>query len=141
MPFRERNYRNLKVWVAAHAAVLSVYRVTRTFPADERYGLVAQLRRAAISIAANVAEGTSRSSDAGFAQFVEVAYGSATETDYELLLAHDLDYLVDPEYRRLEAEVAEIRRMLASLRRTLRRNGNMAQPTAVPPSLPLTANR
>ena len=123
MVYRERNYRNLKVWSAAHTLTVRVYNVTRDFPDSERFGLVAQLRRSTASIPANLAEGSAISSEASFANFVEVAYSSASEADYQLLLARDVGYLHSSEYDALEAQIAEIRRMLAALRRTLRKNG------------------
>ena len=90
---RERNYRNLKVWEAAHALAIRVYAATRDFSDDERYGVVAQVRRSTVSIAANIAEGAAHSSNASFAKFVDIAYASAAETDYHLLLARDIGYL------------------------------------------------
>ena len=122
MLYRERNYRNLKVWNAAHALAVGVYAATRDFPDGERYGLVAQVRRSTVSIAANIAEGAAYSSNASFAKFVDIAYASAAETDYHLLLARDVGYLNPAAYDALTLQLDEIRRMLAALRRVLRKN-------------------
>jgi four helix bundle protein len=94
-----QDFRNLKVWQKAHALTLDVYRYTRNFPAEEKFGLSNQLRRSSASIAANLAEGCARGGDIEFARFVRIAAGSASETDYHLLLARDLQYLEDTVYQ------------------------------------------
>ena len=110
-----QDFRDLKVWTKAHAATLAVYRATDTFPAVERYGLTSQMRRAASSIAANIAEGCVRSSDADFARFLHIAMGSASELEYFLLLARDLMFLQGDVHERITGEVQEIKRMLTAL--------------------------
>ncbi len=108
----------------AHHLVLDVYSATRAFPADERYGITSQLRRAASSIAANIAEGSGRGSDADFARFVQIAIGSASEVEYFLLLAKDLRYLAPSSHAELETQTIEIRRMLINLVRKLKTQGS-----------------
>ena len=115
-----QDFRNLKMWQKAHSLTLAVYRATRHFPADERYGLTSQLRRSCASISANLAEGCARGGDTDFARFVNVAAASASETDYHLLLAHDLEYLDESDYLSLLEQVSEVMRMLNSFERTLR---------------------
>jgi four helix bundle protein len=115
-----QDFRNLKVWHKAHALTLDVYRATRKFPDDERFGLTSQLRRSCASTPANLAEGCGRSGDTDFARFVNIAMGSACETDYHLLLSHDLDYLSSDQYKTLFDQVCEVKRMLASFEQTLR---------------------
>src|SRR5690348_13747596 len=100
-----QDFRNLKVWQKAHALTLEVYRNTRDFPADERFGLTTQLRRSCASVPANLAEGCARGGDTDFARFVNIAAGSASETDYHLLLAHDLGYFNDTAYKPLLDQV------------------------------------
>jgi four helix bundle protein len=117
-----QDFRNLKVWQKAHALMLDVYRNTRGFPADERFGLTTQLRRACASVPANLAEGCARGGDVDFARFVNIAAGSASETDYHLLLARDLEYLDNSAYGRLLDQGSEVKRMLNSFERTLRSN-------------------
>jgi four helix bundle protein len=107
-----QEFRDLKVWQRAHLLVLRVYKLTSTFPDDERCGLVSQLRRATVSIPANIAEGSQRGSDADFARFLQIAIGSASEVDYYLLLARDLDYVRAAEYGSLHDDVQEVGRML-----------------------------
>ena len=93
-----QDFRNLKVWQKAHELTLSVYSTTRGFPRDELFGVTSQMRRAASSIAANIAEGCGRTTDGGMRQSLSVAMGSATELDYHLLLARDLKLLTDETY-------------------------------------------
>jgi four helix bundle protein len=91
-----------------------VYKATRTFPKEEMYGLTSQLRRAASSIGANIAEGCGRRSDPEMRRFLQIARGSANEVEYHLLLARDLQFLTEDDFKDLEAAALEIQRMLAS---------------------------
>jgi four helix bundle protein len=109
------DFKDLKVWAKAHQVTLAIYQATRKFPRDEIYGLTSQIRRAAASIGANIAEGCGRRSDAEMKRFVQIARGSASELEYHLLLARDLQLLTGEEFKDLEAKVFEIQRMLASL--------------------------
>ena len=103
----------------AHTLTKELYRKSRAFPKEEFYGLTSQLRRAAVSIGANLAEGCGRQSTAELARFVRIAMGSASELDYHLLLAHDFGYLRPEDHRELSQELTRIRKMLASLLATL----------------------
>jgi four helix bundle protein len=96
-----QSFRNLKVWRKAHVLTLDVYRATRSFPKEELYGLTSQIRRASMSVAANIAEGACRVGDADFGRFLQIAIGSASR-EYHLLLAHDLEILKTDECRRLQ---------------------------------------
>jgi four helix bundle protein len=110
-----QDFRDLKVWQRAHALVLDIYRDTALFPDNERFGLTSQIRRAAVAIPANVAEGSMRSSDPDFARFLLVSMGSASEVDYYLVLARDLGFLQSAAYEKLSAELQEVKRMLNGL--------------------------
>ncbi|MGH7538719.1 MAG: four helix bundle protein, partial [Gemmatimonadales bacterium] len=88
-----RDFRELKVWGKAHALTLNLYKLTRSFPKEELYRLTAQIRRAAASIGANIAEGCGRRSRRDFARFLQVGLSSASELQYHLLLAADLELL------------------------------------------------
>jgi four helix bundle protein len=94
-----RDFRQLKVWERGHRLVLDIYEATGKFPRQETYGLAAQLRRSSASIPANIAEGCGRSGDAELARFMLVSMGSASELEYHLLLAHDLNFLDDRDLR------------------------------------------
>jgi four helix bundle protein len=110
-----QDFRELKVWQRAHELVLQIYRSTAAFPDNERYGVTSQLRRAAVSIAANIAEGCRRGSDADFARFLQIAIGSASEVEYFLILARDLGYLEPREYESINVDMQEVGRMLNGL--------------------------
>src|SRR5512139_146437 len=110
-----RDFRDLKVWQKAYALTLVVYKASARFPREEQFGLTSQLRRAAASIAANIAEGCGRTGEAELAHFCQIAMGSASELECELLLARDLGYLEGNDYERLAADVVEVKRMLTSL--------------------------
>ena len=114
-----KDFRELKVWEKAHRLALAVYKVTASFPDQERFGLISQTRRATVSIAANIAEGCGRGSDADFGRFLQMAMGSASEVEYLLLLARDLGYLARM-HGELEDQTTEIKRMLAALIRRLK---------------------
>lgn len=109
------NYKDLKVWQKAHQLTLSVYAATRGFPREELYGLTSQVRRAASSVPANIAEGKGRYGNAEFGRFLQIALGSACELDYHLLLARDLTYLDADVQQRMERDLDEIRAMLIGL--------------------------
>jgi four helix bundle protein len=111
-----KDFRQLKVWEKAHQLALAIYKATKEFPKEELYGLTSQIRRANISIPTNIAEGCGRNTDAEFARFLQIAMGSASETEYQLLLSHDLHFLNKEQYDLLNTDVTEVKRMLASLK-------------------------
>ena len=115
-----QDFRKLKVWQKAHELALEVYRATAKFPKEELYGLTSQTRRASMSVPMNIAEGCGRGSDPDFAHFLQIALGSACETEYQLLLSHDLGFIVGDEYSKLQDCLQEVKRMISSLLRTLR---------------------
>src|SRR2546430_2207277 len=115
-----QDFRDLKVWEKSHAFVLDLYAATRTFPREELYGLTSQIRRAAVSIPTNMAEGCGRGSDIDFARFLQISMGSSCEADYLLLLSRDLKYLTKDQYIPLVTAVTEVKRMLAALLQTVR---------------------
>src|SRR6266404_5905976 len=112
---RMKDFRNLQVWNKAHALTLKCYQMTSAFPKTETYGITSQIRRCAASIAANMSEGCGKRSNAEFQRFLGIAAGSASELEYRFLLARDLGFLKDDQYKCLDLAVVEIKRMLASL--------------------------
>ncbi|RPI84715.1 MAG: four helix bundle protein [Chloroflexi bacterium] len=110
-----QDFRKLKVWEKSHHLTLEVYKVTKSFPKEELYGLTSQLRRSCASIPANIAEGCCRSGDVEFVRFLQISAASASETDYHLLLSRDLGYLNEAVYQRISLELVEVRQMLSSL--------------------------
>lgn len=114
-----RSYRDLVVWKKSMALVLDVYRSTQTFPRTETYGLVSQLRRAAVSIPSNIAEGQARLSTGEFRQFLGNARGSLMEVETQILLAQELGYLERDERNNLLSTSAEVGRILNGLLNSL----------------------
>jgi four helix bundle protein len=110
-----QDFRQLQVWQKSHELTLAGYRSTQSFPREELYGLTSQVRRSAVSIPANIAEGCCRSGDIEFGRFLQIAMGSASELECCLLLARDLELLNGAEYERLVDAATEVKRMLASL--------------------------
>ena len=110
-----KDFKELKVWIKAHEMTMGVYQETRSFPKEELYGLTSQIRRAAASVGANIAEGCGRRSDGELTRFLQIARGSASELEYHLLLARDLNLLAKDSFRKLDGQVTEVQRMLTSL--------------------------
>ena len=115
-----QDFRNLKVWEKSHRLTMAIYSITGTFPRQEMYGLTGQLWRAAASVPANIAEGCGRDTNAELARFLQIAMGSASELEYHLLLAHDLAYIDDKNYTSVNAQVVQVKKMLAPLIKSLR---------------------
>lgn len=115
-----RNFRELTVWQKSHALTLAVYKVTKAFPKEEIYGLTSQIRRASVSIAANIAEGCGRSGEIEFARFLRIASGSASELEYHLLLCRDIGLLKSADYDDIVGEVIEVKKMLTTFIKKLR---------------------
>jgi len=122
-----QEFRDLKVWQKSHEVALAVYRATEAFPRVESYGLTSQMRRAAVSIPSNICEGCGRGSLLELIQFCQTSFGSATELEYQLLLARDLTYLNEATYRELSAAILEVKRMLGALLTTLRERAGRAR--------------
>jgi four helix bundle protein len=110
-----KDFRQLTVWAKAHALTLESYKISMSFPLEERFGLSSQLRRSSSSIASNIAEACGRQSNADFHRILHLAMGSATELEYQFLLCRDLGYLQEKSYAKLNDAVRELQRMLAAL--------------------------
>ena len=110
-----KDFKDLRVWEKAHSMTIGVYKATKEFPREELFGITSQMRRAASSIGANIAEGTGRRSDGELTRYLHIARGSAAELEYHLLLTRDLTLLEEVEYEQLNRTVSEVKRMLSSL--------------------------
>ncbi len=110
-----KDFRRLEVWQKSHRLTLEIYRLTKAFPLDERFGLTSQMRRCSASIAANIAERCGRGSNADFHRFLQMAMGSASELEYHLLLSRDLGYLADGQHAPLHQQGTEVKRMLTAV--------------------------
>ncbi|RYD53275.1 MAG: four helix bundle protein [Sphingobacteriales bacterium] len=113
-------YKQLTVWQDAIALSTTCYRISCQFPSDERFGLVSQIRRAAVSVASNIAEGSGRNTDGGFIQFLGIAVGSLCELDTQLLIASELNYLSQNEYQTVAEQIQQIQNKLYKLITALR---------------------
>jgi four helix bundle protein len=120
-----KDFRDLTVWQRSHEATLALYRLTASFPKEERFGITSQLRRAGHSIPANIAEGCGRGSEADLARFLQIAMGSASETEYYLILAKDLLFLPATDFDQVLSLITEVKRMHASLIRKVRGGASM----------------
>ena len=114
-----RGYRDLLVWQKGMALARDVYQLTRSFPSEEKFGLVSQMRRAAVSIPSNIAEGQARKSTGEFVQFISTAEGSLAELDTQVQLSVDLGFSDPTHVARVSDAVTELKRMLNGLRRSL----------------------
>lgn len=110
-----RPHEQLDVWRKAVDFAVDVYKVTESFPADERFGLISQIRRASVSIAANIAEGAGRRSDKEFLNFLSMSQGSASEVETELLIAFRLGNVSENAFKGLMSRTDEIGRMITGL--------------------------
>ena len=114
------DFKELKVWQKAHQMTLTTYRVTSAFPREEMYGLISQLRRATSSVGANIAEGCGRRSDGDMCRFLQIVRGSASEAEYHFLLAKDLHFLDEKDFKALTSQADELQRMLTGLIQSVR---------------------
>lgn len=117
-----RDFKKLNIWELAHQLTLDIYNVTSTFPKEELFGLTSQIRRSAASVPTNIAEGCGRNSNADMAHFIQIAIGSLCETEYHLILAHDLTYIDNPRFDELLTKVNSLRRMTIKFVELLRKN-------------------
>ena len=117
-----QSFRKLQVWEKSHNLTLRIYKLTSEFPREEIYGLTSQIRRACASIPTNIAEGCGGESSADFARFLQIAMGSASETEYLILLAHDLKYLTADQHAELMDTTIRVKKMLTALVKNVRMN-------------------
>ena len=110
-----KDFRQLQVWGKAHEMVKEIYHLTIYFPKEEMFGLTSQLRRAGVSIPANIAEGCGRGTDADIKRVLQISFGSASEVEYLVFLSFELSYIREDYYKKLQTNISEIKKMLASL--------------------------
>jgi four helix bundle protein len=114
-----RDFKKYEIWQLNHSFTLEIYKMTSTFPKEELYSLTSQIRRASSSIPTNISEGCGRNSDKEFNQFLNIALGSACETEYLLILSKDLQYLNNEVFVNLEKEVNSIKSKIYNLKKAL----------------------
>ena len=113
------NYKKLNVWVSSISLVKNIYKLTRKFPKDEMFVLTQQLRRAAISIPSNIAEGAGRNSNAQFKNFLQISIGSCYEVETQLIISKELEYISEEELETISKELDSIMKMNHNLQKTL----------------------
>ena len=106
------NFKKLSIWIKSADFVTEIYKVTNSFPSNERYGLVSQLQRAAVSVPANISEGSAKSSNKDFARFLEISLGSTFELETELLVSLNLSYIDLEKYNQLQEKLAELQKII-----------------------------
>jgi four helix bundle protein len=116
-----QRFTELAVWQRSHALVLEIYKHTRAFPSEERFNLISQIRRAALSVPTNIAEGSKRTGSQDYARFLNIAEGSLAETEYLLMISRDLGYLGGDSCAGAQQEISEISKMLHGLRTAVER--------------------
>jgi len=114
-----KTYKELEVWKKSYKLCLAIYGITKGFPKEERYGLSSQIRRAAVSVPSNIAEGYGRKTTQEYIRFLYIAYGSICELETQVLLARDLGYIEPGRIETLKEGMAEVERMLKALIRSL----------------------
>lgn len=110
-----RDFRKLRVWEQSHELTLLLYSQTKTFPNDEKYGLISQIRRASASIPTNIAEGCGKIGDRDFARYLNISFGSASELEYLMILSRDLEYLSNDAFLSISSEIIAIKKQLYHL--------------------------
>jgi four helix bundle protein len=110
-----KNYKDLNVWQKSYDLCLKIYRITAKFPNEERYGLTSQIKRSAVSIASNIAEGYGRKTTVDYIRMLYISYGSVCELETQILLAGDLGFIEKGELGTIKKDIAEIERMLKAL--------------------------
>ena len=114
-----KNYKELSIWQKSYQLCLEIYRITKEFPKEERYGLTSQIRRASVSIPSNIAEGYGRKTTPEYLRALYVAYGSNCELETQILLSGDLGYINEEDMKKLQKAIGDVERMLKALIRAL----------------------
>jgi four helix bundle protein len=117
--YEDGNYKNLIVWQKSILLVKDIYLLTKSFPSDEKFGLVSQMRRAVVSIPSNIAEGQARRTTKDYIRFVSIAEGSLAELETQIIISIELDFCTKNETEKLFGLTVEVRKMLNALRRSL----------------------
>lgn len=114
-----KNYKELKVWQRSYQLCLEIYKITKGFPKEERYSLISQIRRAAVSVPCNIAEGYGRKTTPEYIRSLYIAYGSNCELETQVLLSGDLGYINTEKLKELQNDIGEVERMLKALIKSL----------------------
>ena len=115
-------FKNLKIWQKSIDLTVKIYKLTNTFPSNEKFGLISQINRSAVSIASNIAEGAGRNNKAEFNNFLGIATGSAFELETQLIISTKIGYCPEDFFHELETEISELQKMIYNLQKTLKQN-------------------
>ncbi len=121
-----RTFKDLKVWQKSYALCMRVYTLTKQFPAEEKFGMVSQLRRASVSIPSNISEGYNKDTTRDYVRFLSMALGSLAEIETQMMLCKDLRMCQAPECEDVLEAIAEVDRMLRALIRSLKQKSNLS---------------
>jgi four helix bundle protein len=113
------NFKKLEIWIKSMSIVTEIYQITNTFPNHERFGLISQMQRSAVSIPSNIAEGSAKTSNKDFARFLEISIGSAYELETQLIVSHNLKYIDTVVYENLLNKISEIQKMINGFKNKL----------------------
>ncbi len=120
MKVKKHNYKELKVWQQSKDLVISNYTLTNNFPKSEIFGLVSQIRRSAISIPSNIAEGCGRGTNPQLCQFLDIAYGSSSELETQIIIAYELNFIDKEKYTEITDSISTIQKMIFGFKKTLK---------------------
>ena len=123
-----RNYKDLRMWKEAHKLTLDLYKITKAFPSEEKYGLISQIRRASASIGANIVEGCGQNTSASLKRYLFISYSSLKEIEYHVLLAHDLGYIAKENYKNLTNRLDTLGKMIYNFILNTPDNSNYLKP-------------
>jgi len=115
-----RNYKSLSLWEKGIQLSLEIYKITKSFPKEELFGLTSQMRRSGVSIASNIAEGAGRGSNNEFSRFIDIALGSAAELDTQVIISKELEYLDSEKFKKITENIEEVQKMLSGLKNKLK---------------------
>jgi four helix bundle protein len=115
-----KDFKSLKIWQKGIKLVVDIYKLTKVFPQEELYGLTSQMRRSAISIPSNIAEGSGRNSDKDFNRFLDISLGSSFELETQIIIARELEFLSSEDFLKLSDKVQEEQKMITGLQKSLR---------------------
>ena len=114
------NFKKLKIWIESMELVSESYKITRSFPKFETYGLMSQMNRCAVSIPSNISEGTSKSTDKHFNKYLEISLGSAFEWETQLIISYHENYINEEKFNELEQKIKQIQKMISGFKSTLK---------------------
>ena len=114
-----RDFKKFEVWQLSHQLTLKIYTSTKSFPKEEIFGLTSQIRRCAVSIPSNIAEGCGRKTDKDFSNFLSISLGSAFEFETQLIICKNLGYILETDFKTLESEIQHIQNMIIKLQNTI----------------------